>query len=251
MQKRNEKPWHEKDDFWQTWAPVIFTNERMQLAKQEVDQILLLLQLQPGSSICDLCCGVGRHSLELARRGFQVTGVDRTPRYLQQAKRKASAERLDIQFVEHDMRRFCRPDSFDAVINMFTSFGYFEDLADDRAVLENVHKSLKSNGKLLIDLMGKEVLARIFLERDWRQEGDATVLWERKASSDWSSIECLWTLLRDGKRHEYRFAHRVYSAVELRTLLNDCGFGRVDVYGGLDKSRYDHKAERLVLLAHK
>lgn len=251
MQKTNEKPWHEQDDFWQTWAPVIFNSERMQLAKQEVDQILSLLQLQPGSSICDLCCGVGRHSLELARRGFQVTSVDRTPRYLREAKNKAGAEKLNIQFVEHDMRRFRQPDSFDAVINMFTSFGYFEDLADDRAVLENVHKSLRGTGKLLVDVMGKEVLARIFLERDWRQEGDAIVLWERRASSDWSSIECRWILLRDGKRHEYRFAHRVYSAVELRELLSDCGFSRVDVYGGLDKSPYDHKAERLVLLAYK
>ena len=65
------------------------------------------------------------------------------------------------------MRSFCRPEAFDVVLNMYSSLGYFEDIEEDKQVLKNIYRSLKNKGKLLIDLMGKEILARIFRERDW------------------------------------------------------------------------------------
>jgi len=121
-----------------------------------------------------------------ARRGFSITAVDRTALYLKKAKRKADVEGLNIEFVHEDMRRFCRPNSYDGVINLYTSFGYFEDPEDDQKVLINIHRSLKSNGKLVMDLMGKEILARIFRERDWHEENGIIIMEERKISKDWS-----------------------------------------------------------------
>ena len=76
------QPWHEDDSFWETWGPLIFTPQRIADAIEEVTKIIKLLNIQPGSSVLDLGCGIGRHSLELARRGYQVTGVDRTRGYL-------------------------------------------------------------------------------------------------------------------------------------------------------------------------
>jgi len=251
MKKTKEKPWHEQDAFWQTFAPVIFTNKRMSAASEEVEQLISLLDLQPGANICDFCCGTGRHSLELARRQFQATGVDRTAFYLQKARNKANAEGLNIEFIQEDVRNFCRPNSFDAVINLFTSFGYFEDPVDDKRVLQNIYKSLKNSGKLLIELMGKEVLARIFRERDWRDEDGIIILEERKVAANWDLIENRWVILKDGKKHEYRFSHRLYSAVELCSLLSKCGFEQTDVYGDLSGSSYDHTAKRLVVVANK
>ncbi|KPL21288.1 MAG: hypothetical protein AMJ75_10270 [Phycisphaerae bacterium SM1_79] len=232
-------------------APVFFTSERMLSTKEEVEQMLSLLKLQPGEKICDLCCGVGRHNLELARHGLNVTGVDRTAMYLEEAKKKANEEGLNIRFVQEDMRRFCEPDAFDAVINVFTSFGYFEDAADDKRVIENVYKSLKKGGIFLIDIMGKEVLARIFQEKRWREEDGLIVLEEAKISEDWSYIDSRWIIITDGMRDECRFTLRLYSAAELVELLKGCGFGKVDVYGDLSGSPYDHTAKRLVVLAHK
>lgn len=251
MEQTTEKAWHERDDFWETVHPILFPAKRISAAGEEVEQVMSLLDLQAGLSICDLCCGVGRHSLELARRGFQVTGVDRTDLYLQEAQNKAKKEGLDIEFVKDDMRTFCRPDSFDVVINMYTSFGYFGDPSDDRRVLENVYTSLKSNGKLLLELMGKEILARVFRERDWREENGVVILEEGKIGKNWGSVENRWIMLKDGKTYEGRFSHRLYCAVGLCDLLKDCGFGRVDVYGDLSGSAYDQKAKRLVVVAHK
>src|SRR5204863_7756432 len=136
----------------------------------EVDQLTKLLDLDSPAKVLDLCCGLGRHSLELARRGFDVTGVDRTGVYLRRAQKQADSEGLKIEFVQEDMRQFCRPEAFDLTLNLFTSFGYFESPAEDRRVLVNVHKSLQPGGRLVMDMMGKEIIARVFRERDWREE---------------------------------------------------------------------------------
>ena len=251
MNRTKKKSWYEQDDFWETVAPMIFTSERMLSAKQEVEQIISLLKLQPGVSICDLGCGVGRHSLELARQGLNVTGVDRTALYLEQARKKAEAEGLNIRFIQEDMRNFCEPNAFDVVVNLLTSFGYFEEAADDRRVIENVYKSLRDGGKFLIDIVGKEVLARIFQEKRWREEEGIIVLEETKVRDNWGSIDSRWIIIRDGNRDECKFTLRLYSAAQLSELLKSCGFGRVEVYGNLSGSPYDQKAERLIVLAHK
>ncbi|MHC4573847.1 MAG: class I SAM-dependent methyltransferase [Planctomycetota bacterium] len=251
MQTGTQKPWYERDDFWETLRPVLFSTERIESAGEQVEQVISLMDMQPGLSICDLACGVGRHSLELARRGLRVTGVDRTEVYLREAKEKAAAEGLDIEFIKEDMRNFRRPDSFDVVISLFTSFGYFEEASDNERVLANVYASLKSNGKLLLEMIGKEVLARTFRPRDWREEGGVTVLEEREVAEHWSRIENRWILLSDGQRSEYEFSHWLYSAAELCDMLGRCGFCGVEVYGNLSSSPYDHKAERLVVLARR
>jgi len=251
MKETAETPWHDRDDFWETYESLIFTGKTLAAAPQDVEQAIAMLKLEPGARICDLCCGVGRHSLELARRGFQVTGVDRTERYLDQAKAKADAEGLDIEFVHQDARNFRRPDSFDAVINLYTSFGYFEEPSENMTVLENIHTSLKSGGKLLMELMGKEVLARIFQERDWRQEDGAILLEERKVGKNWAFIESRWILFKDGEKYEHTFYPKLYSAVELCEMLSRCGFWAIETFGGLDGSPYDQNANRLTVLGCK
>lgn len=251
MEKATEKSWYEQDGFWKTFAPLLFSSERMLSAGHEVEQIVSLLKLQPGVSICDLCCGPGRHSLELGRLGYCVTGVDRTGLYIEQAKKKANEQGLNIRFVQDDMRSFCEPNAFDAVISVFTSFGYFEKVTDDKRVLENVYKSLKEDGKFLIDIMAKEVLARIFQEKRWWEEDDAIILEEAKLSADWSSVDNRWIIIRNGRRDEFRFSLRLYSATQLSDLLKSSGFGQVEVYGDLSSSPYDQTAKRLVVVAHK
>ena len=243
--------WHEQDTFWNKWAPVMFHGRRWEKAPEEVANIISLLNISETASVLDLCCGPGRHSLQLARQGFSVTAVDRTKMYLERARKQAETEGLKIEFIEDDMRRFCRPDSFDVAINLFTSFGYFEDMSDDRQVAANVYRSLRDKGVFLIDIMGKEVLARIFRERDWYELDNIMVLEERKVCANWSWIENRWLMIKDGKMDEWKVSHRLYSAAELAALLSDCGFKAIDVYGDLTGTPYDHTAKRLVLVAHK
>lgn len=245
------KRWYDEDTFWETVAPLLFSERRWADAPKEVEDIVSLVGISAGSSVLDLCCGVGRHSLELSRRGFRVTGVDRTSAYLERARQVADEEGLDTEFVQDDMRTFCRFEAFDAAVNLFTSFGYFEDPVDDRRVLANVYRSLKPGGVFLLDLMGKEVLARVFRERIWREEQGIIILEEPRISRNWGWIENRWILIRDGERREFDFSLRLYSAVEISALLVECGFDRVDTYGDATGAPYDHTAKRLVVVVHK
>lgn len=248
---QQSKPWHEDDTFWETWGPIMFSEKRLADAPKEIESIISLLNIKPRAHVLDLGCGVGRHSLELARRGFHVTGVDRTASYLDRAAKQAVKEELRVEFVQEDMRKFCRPTAFDAAINMNTSFSYFEDPEEDRQVITNVYRSLKSGGVFVLDTMGKEILARVFKDKDWSQEGEVFVLQERRVSHDWSWMENRWIIFQDGKRTESKVTHRLYSATELAALFANSGFKGINIYGDLSGSAYDHMARRLVMVGKK
>lgn len=245
------KKWHDDDSFWETFEPTLFGQKLMAGTSDEVDNIIKLLDMRNDAHILDLCCGLGRHSLEFARRSFSVTGVDITAKYIEEAKAESSSEGLDVEFVIDDARSFCRENAFDVVLNMSTSFGYFEDPTEDIKVIENIYASLKPGGKFAIDLMGKESLAQFFQERDWHEEDGVVLLSERKISDNWSTIVNRWILLKDGQRYEKEFSLRLYSAYELTELLKKSGFKSVTVYSDLDGSPYNLHAKRLITVAQK
>jgi len=229
----------------------LYNQQRQSSAKVEVEKVVSLLEIRQNDRILDLCCGTGRHSLELARQGFDVVGVDRTTSFIKKAKQKAEKNNLKVEFVVNDMREYCQPNSFNIVMNLFGSFGYFEDPDDDRQVVKNMYASLCSGGKFLIETMGKEILARGFQERDWSEEGDTLVLAERKPIENWGRIQTRWIVINGDQHVEQTVSVRSYSAVELSSLLSDCGFTNVQVYGGLEGLDYDQGAKRLVVVGTK
>jgi SAM-dependent methyltransferase len=251
MKDHRGSHWHEQDSFWEAAAPVLFSSRRWEHAPREVEAMTALLALQPGDSVLDLCCGAGRHSLEFAQRGYVVTGVDRTAAYLDRARQEAAERGTPVEFIQDDMRTFRRPGAFDAIVNYFTSFGYFETEEEERQVLTNAYLSLKPGGRMLIDMVGKEVLARVFTERGWHEEDDLIVLEERRLAPDWSSLRNRWMILKDGRLTGITMSLRLYSAAELGRLLTTAGFESVDVYGDLTGAPYDMEAKRMVTVAHK
>ena len=242
--------WHEDDEFWHT-AILPMLRERLAKGSEDVTAIVELLGLAPPATVLDLACGIGRHSLELARRGFEVTSVDRTQGFLDEARQLFEAEGLHAELIREDMRRFRRPGAYDLAVNLLTSFAYFEDPEDDRRIVQNVHDSLKGDGVFVLDMMGKENLARIFTPRDWEEKDGEIRLYERRVTKSWSWIDNRWIVIRDGEKREFTLGHRLYSASELARLFEDCGFASVDVYGSLKGAPYDHTAERLVVVGRK
>ena len=102
-----------------------------------------------------------------------------------------------------------------------------------------------------MDLMSKEVLARIYRERDWSDEGGTLFLQERSISKNWGWIDNRWIIIQGNQRRDLHVSHRLYSAAELSTLLMSCGFERPTVFGNFYGIPYDHKADRMVLVARK
>jgi SAM-dependent methyltransferase len=243
--------WYEDDTFWSEVAPLLFDEERMEQTEGEVDDLLELLDLPEGGAVLDQACGVGRHALEFARRGYRATGVDMTEGLLERARQAARDEELDIECVAADMREFVRPVAFDGAINLFSSFGYFADPEDDRRVARNVFDSLKPGASFVIDTMGREVVARDFVEQDWRQIGGIKLLEHRHIEQDWGWIRNDWTVL-DGQRvYECSWGIRLYAGTELRALLLSAGFEKVTLFGNLSGSPYDPEADRLIAAARK
>ena len=247
----DQDSWHSQDAFWELFEPLLFNQQRQSLAKEQVNKIEKLLQIDESAQILDLCCGNGRHSIELSERGFDVTGVDRTERYIEAARLEAKKRNLNAMFVVGDMRDYRSPNRYDVILNLFGSFGYFEDPSDDHKVIENMYDSLRPGGQLLIETMGKEILARDFRARDWVEEGDLLILSEKKVTQNWGRIETRWIAIRGTERIEHRVSIRSYSAIELSSLFDTCDFSEVQVYGSLDGTKYDQEAQRLVVVGCK
>jgi len=243
--------WWEEAEFWELFGGTMFDERTWEAADEQVGQIERLLGLEPGLRVLDLCCGPGRHTLALARRGYRVLGVDRTERYLEEARERADGEGLDVDLAHSDMREFVQPESFDVAINMLTSFGYFPDPEDDRRVIRNLFESLVPGGRMILDTVGKEILARIWEHKQWRERDGDFYLYERRVLDDWSWIENRWIKIDIDERHEYTVGHRLFSAFELKRLLAEAGFTDVRAYGGLDGGPYDTDADRLVVTGTK
>jgi SAM-dependent methyltransferase len=243
--------WFESDDFWRELYPFMFPEERFAAARDEVASILALTQRTEGR-VLDLCCGPGRHSLQFAQNGFRVTAVDRSPFLLNIARERASQAALSIEWVQADMREFTRPEAFDLACNMFTSFGYFKDEEDDLRVLSNVHTSLKERGALVIELLGKEPLARMWQSASCDDLPDGSKLLQRRQlRDDWTRIHSEWILIKAESARTFHFDHTIYSGRELKDRILRCGFRQVQLYGNLAGAPYDQDAERLVVVAWK
>jgi SAM-dependent methyltransferase len=238
--------WFESPELWDTVRPCVFQPPLWEHAAEEVDRILELLELEKAARVLDLCSGPGRHSAELAGRGYRVTAVDIHPAYLEEVRSRSNA----VETVLSDMREFKREKEFDAALNLFSSFGYFEDPADDLRVLKNLHASLRRGGKAMLDVAGKETMARHFRPRHWERLEDGTIfLDERSIHDGWAYASAIWTLILDSERKSFAVKVRLYSGTELSRLLRKAGFRDVRLYGAYDGRPYDHEAKKLVAVA--
>ena len=244
--------WFADESFWRDLYPFLFPDTRFAAAVEETDKLLALTKFS-GGRILDLCCGPGRHCIELARRGFKVTGVDRSPFLLSIAKARAEAAGVQVEWVHEDMRSFIRRSAFDLVLNLFTAFGYFEKAAEDEKVLSNIHESLVHGGQCVIDVKGKESLARGFMPTasDRTPDGSATLIQRHEVVDDWTRIRNEWILIKGDDIKTFRFLLNIYSGGELRHILHHAGFHHVHLYGDLDGHAYGLDARRLIAVARK
>ena len=243
--------WFANDDFWRDLYPFMFRESRL---AEPTEQLADLMDLAdpPGDDVLDLCCGPGRWSVALAGRGLNVTGVDRSEFLLARARECAAKAEVSLELVACDMRDFMRPEAFDLALSMFTSFGYFADKDDDLVVLRNLHASLRPGGVCVLDVIGKERLARIFQPTSAEELPDGSTLIQRHAVvDDWTRIRNQWIVLRNDHMRSYTFELTVYSGQELRDRLERAGFTEVILYGDLAGAPYGLESERLVAVARK
>lgn len=245
--------WYAEERFWKVLYTFLFGEDRFREAEEHAGPLVEFLGLQAGQSVLDLCCGPGRFAIPLASRDIGVTGVDRSAFLLGRARSKAKERGVEVEWVESDMRRFVRKEAFDAVLNLFTSFGYFADEQDDVLVLANVLQSLKPGGTLLMDLSCKEQVAKVFQPVHAEEVEDGAILVQKHRIADgWDRIENEWILIgTDDTVERFHFSHRLYSGRELADRMRSVGFADVHLMGGPDGRPFDHEAQRLVVTARR
>lgn len=205
------------------------------LTRSEVERICELLQPKEWEEILDVCCGHGRHSLELARRGYRnVHGLDRSRYLIRKARARAEQEGLSVKFREGDARKLpYSPDSFDIVLLLGNSFGYFESTADDLLVLKEILRVLKPHGRFLLDVADGQFLAEHYEQRSWEWiDQKLFVCRERMLDSQENRLICreVITDVRKGVLVDQVYAERLYTGEQLEALLRQAGFSDVTVH---------------------
>ena len=193
--------------------------------RAQIDGIEMILRLEPRSRVLDLGCGYGRQTIELARRGHRVLGMDASDRRLAEARHAARAERLNVHFIKNDPRQIPYRGEFDAVVALSSSFGRLSGKRDDQRALESVHRSLKPGAMLLVDQLNKEWLMRHFEPKS------------EQVSFDFET----------GRLNSLR----VYTLTELKELLLRAGLRYRGCWGSFDGSAYGMDSPRMIVLAER
>lgn len=219
---------------------------------KEVNFIEKALDLPKKSHILDLCCGHGRHSIELAKRGYLITAQDLNEKFLRLASKEAKKEDVRIRFVCKDMRNIPFFKEFDAVFNIFTSFGYLESDQDDFKTIQQVAKSLKTGGKFLLDIRNPDWILANFQSKNWRVVDDLIVLEERSLNLfPKKVITKVIYIEKEKTKQATEHSARLYDFLEIRSMLKKNGLAVQKVYGGLDFERYNRKSQRMIIISRK
>ena len=230
---------HVKSDWWKKIFNSIYLKtdgdvvEDRLITEKEIDIFSKVLDFSQDDKILDLCCGQGRHSLELSRRGFKIVeGLDRSRYLIRKAKEAAKKEKLLIKFREGDARKLPYPaDSFEVVMIPGNSFGYFETINDDLMVLKEIFRILKPGGRLLIDIADGEYLHKNFQSRSWEWiDKKYFVCRERSLAKDMQRI-----ISREIVSHADKgiiadqfYSERLYTKDSIKKILSEAGFSKIN-----------------------
>ncbi len=206
-----------------------------------------------GSKALDICCGAGRHSIELAKRGLHVTGFDLSEFLISEAKRRlkrAKEKNINVEFLIKDMRKFNFKSSFDLAVNLFTSFGYFENDDENFLVFKNTSSSLKKNGWFVFDFLNGEYLKRNLKKMSKTSLGGKLVIQKRRIENDFVIKDII---IRAGKK-EITFTEqlKLYDLNTLIEALTKFKLKTRNVFGDYFGNKYDLiNSSRIIIFAQK
>ena len=226
---------------------ILYKNRDYSEASLFIDNITLFLKLKTNAVCWDLCCGKGRHSIYLNKKGYHVTGTDLSFQSILEANKSANNT---LEFYQHDMRHLFRTNYFDVVFNLFTSFGYFEKKEDDLHVFDSVQKSLKPNGLFVFDYLNAEFVKNILTEKDIKTIDGITF----NISKTIENNTVIKNIDFTDKGQNFHFEERVklFDKNYFESLAEDCNLSILHTFGNYQLEEFKAESSpRLILVLQK
>jgi ubiquinone/menaquinone biosynthesis C-methylase UbiE len=234
------------DDMNRDWKAIVDTHDTPKEATFVRD---VLLNKGP---VLDLCCGTGRHSVILNQEGLGTVGMDLSKNLLAIAKQEMRNAGVYFPLVRADMRCFPFKDEvFEAVICMFTSFGYLPSEADDIRSFLEVRRTLRRNGRFLLDVANIDHIIGVFREKEWAEFEPFYMTEKRSLDLQTSRLISRWTITPKNTSETRRFQHivRLYTLKSVKKMLEKTGLAVKEVYGGYDVKGINSESTRMIVLS--
>jgi cyclopropane fatty-acyl-phospholipid synthase-like methyltransferase len=212
--------------------------------------ILDNLSINSNSKILDMACGAGRHAILLARTGFDVTAVDLSENLLSIAEQTAKEEKLNIDFIHSDIRKFNLPQKFDLVLNLFTSFGYFESDEENFSILQKAYNLLVDDGYFVLDFFNSLYLQKNLVEFN-EEEVNESKIYQRRIIKDKRIIKKI-AIIKNGLPRSFEESVRMFTKDELEDALTKIGFDIYKTFGDFLGNDFEQfTSPRLIMICKK
>lgn len=234
------------DWFDTSYYHTLYKNRDLTEADGFIRRLVSTLNLPADAKVLDLACGKGRHSVTLSSCGFDVLGVDLSSNSIAEAQKSATSR---LRFAVHDMREVIPNAQFQAIFNVFTSFGYFDSLEDNNRVLQAIRAMLVVDGILVIDFMNAVRVVNTLVERETKEVDG--ICFDITRRFDGMHIYKEIRFDADGKQHTYTERVQALGLTDFVTLLEGANFEILRTFGDFDLNHYDeNSSDRLIIVAH-
>ncbi len=245
-----KKEWF-RDYFNELYGNVILDSIQPSYTLNQVKFVEEALQPNPGASILDLFCGKGRHTLVLAKKGYNVTAIDFVPSFIQALQESAQKEQCPVDAICMDARQIQYHNQFDHILVLFTSFGYFSD-QENADLLSAIRTSLKPGGTCMIDVENRDYLLRFFCKEKWRKKEYGWLLERNRFYQKTSHQRTVRVIIdRHGNSTTSERILRLYAEHEILSLGHQVGFKAIKVYGDYDGSISKLLSPRIIAVFKK
>ncbi|HED06830.1 MAG TPA: class I SAM-dependent methyltransferase [Ignavibacteria bacterium] len=237
--------WFESEEYLK-----VYKHRDEKEARLLVESIISITNIKNKSKILDIACGAGRHSIEFAKKGFIVTAFDLSKNLLNNAKVNAQKAGVDIDFIRADIRDFYIDVKFDLVLNLFTSFGYFESDEENFKVFKTAYNHLNENGFFVFDYFNKKYLEANLTPNSISRIEDEEIIQNRRIEKGRVIKDII--IKKNGREEHFNESVKIYSLNEIKSRLELTNFNIKNIFGSFDGTEFDENlSDRIIIIARK
>lgn len=237
------------DFFDDNYLKIYLEKQDPLLTKKQVDLIINELSLNAFDKTLDLGCGIGRHLIEIGKRGFFGVGIDFNERYIDLANR-LKGNLKNIEFRKMDMREIDFENEFDGAISMWTSFGYFSD-EENLFLLKKINRALKRGKRFLLDIENIYYMLKNLPKERWEKKENYFLLERNELNLKTSRLTTERFVIKENEVKSYKRIYRIYTLKEIELYLKEAGFLILKIFGGYEKEKLDSQSKRLIIISEK